>query len=187
MREFIDVFVLCYFIGLNGFYGLLIFFSVLEIARRKAAQMPELDASVLAQASTPPISVLAPAYNEAETIVDSVRAFLQLEYPQHQVIVINDGSTDSTLEKLQAEFDLEPVDLIIRREIETKPVRGVYQSRKDARLYVVDKENGGKADALNVGINTSRYPLICCADADTIVTPKALLRMVEPYLYDPQG
>jgi cellulose synthase/poly-beta-1,6-N-acetylglucosamine synthase-like glycosyltransferase len=187
MREWVDVFILCYFIGLNGFYGTLIFFSILEIARRKAAQLPELDATVLAQASTPPISVLAPAYNEAETIVDSVRAFLQLEYPQHQVIVINDGSTDATLEKLTDNFDLEPVDLIIRRQLETKPVRKIYQSRKDPRLFVVDKENGGKADALNVGINVARYPLICCADADTIVTRKALLRMVEPYLYDPQG
>ncbi|QDG50343.1 glycosyltransferase family 2 protein [Persicimonas caeni] len=187
MREWVDVFVLCYFIGLNGFYGLLIFFSIFEIARRKAAQLPELDASVLSQTSTPPISILAPAFNEEATIVDSVRAFLQLEYPQHQVIVINDGSTDATLERLKEEFDLEPVDLIVRRQLETEPVRQVYQSKKDARLYVVDKENGGKADALNVGINVSRYPLICCADADTIVTPKALLRMVEPYLYDPQG
>ncbi len=187
MRQWVDVFVLCYFIGLNSFYGLLIFFSIFEIARRKASQLPELDASVLAQTSTPPISILAPAFNEAATIVDSVRAFLQLEYPQHQVIVVNDGSTDETLQRLFDEFDLEPVDLIVRRQLETQPVREIYQSRKDARLYVVDKENGGKADALNVGINVARYPLICCADADTIVTRKALLRMVEPYLYDPQG
>ncbi|MFW5967237.1 MAG: glycosyltransferase family 2 protein, partial [Persicimonas sp.] len=187
MREWVDIFVLFYFLGLNTFYGLLIFFSIFEIARRKAAQMPELDASVLAQASTPPISILAPAYNEAETIVDSVRAFLQLEYPQHQVIVINDGSTDRTLDKLREEFELEPVDLIVRRQLPTEPIRGIYQSRQDGRLLVVDKENGGKADALNVGINTARYPLICCADADTIVTRKALLRMVEPFLYDPQG
>jgi cellulose synthase/poly-beta-1,6-N-acetylglucosamine synthase-like glycosyltransferase len=187
MREWVDVFVLCYFVGLNAFYGLLIFFSVFEIAKRKATQMPELDATVLSQTSTPPISIIAPAYNEEATIVDSVRAFLQLEYPRHQVIVVNDGSTDETLEKLKREFDLEPVDLIIRRQIDTKAVRGIYQSKMDSRLYVVDKENGGKADALNVGINVSRFPLICCADADTIVTRKALLRMVEPYLYDPQG
>ncbi|AWV88351.1 glycosyltransferase family 2 protein [Bradymonas sediminis] len=187
MREWVDIFVLCYFIGLNAFYGLLIIFSVFEIARRKASQVPELDALVLAQASTPPISVIAPAFNEEQTIVDSVRAFLQLEYPHHQVLVVNDGSTDMTLQKLVEEFDLEKVDLIIRREIETEAIRGIYQSRKDARLFVVDKENGGKADALNVGINTSRFPLICCADADTIVTRKALLRMVEPFLYDPRG
>src|SRR5690554_4522684 len=170
MREWVDIFVLCYFIGLNAFYGLLIIFSVFEIARRRASQLPELDASVLAERSTPPISVIAPAFNEEQTIVDSVRAFLQLEYPHHQVLVVNDGSTDMTLQKLVEEFDLEKVDLIIRREIETEAIRGIYQSRKDARLFVVDKENGGKADALNVGINTSRFPLICCADADTIVT-----------------
>lgn len=187
MRAWVDIFVLCYFIGLNVFYALLIFYSILEIARRRASQMPELDHTVLAQASTPPITVIAPAFNEEQTIVDSVRAFLQLEYPRHQVLVVNDGSTDKTLEKLIEEYDLEPIDLIIRRQIKTEPVRQVYQSRQDRRLYVVDKENGGKADALNVGINTSRYPLICCADADTIVTKKALLRMVEPYLYDPRG
>lgn len=187
MREWVDIFVLCYFIGLNAFYGLLIIFSVFEIARRRASQLPELDASVLAEQRTPPISVIAPAFNEEQTIVDSVRAFLQLEYPHHQVLVVNDGSTDQTLQKLVEEFDLEKIELIIRRDIDTEAIRAIYQSRKDARLFVVDKENGGKADALNVGINTSRLPLICCADADTIVTRKALLRMVEPFLYDPRG
>lgn len=187
MREWVDIFILCYFIGLNAFYAALIAASMLEIARRNASQMPELDTVVLSEESTPPITVIAPAYNEEQTIVDSVRAFLHLEYPRHQVLVVNDGSKDKTLEKLIEEYDLEPIDLIVRRQIKTKPVRGVYQSRKDPRLYVVDKENGGKADALNVGVNTSRYPLVCCADADTIVTKKALLRMVEPYLYDPRG
>ncbi|MGM0556714.1 MAG: glycosyltransferase family 2 protein [Myxococcota bacterium] len=187
MRVWIDTLIIVFFICLNSYYALLLFLSVLEISRRKAERLPELDATVLSEHSTPPVTIIAPAFNEEKNIVESVQAFLQMEYPNFSIVVVNDGSTDDTLEKLREAFDLEPVDLIVRGDLETEPIEQTFQSTADARLVVIDKENGGKSDALNCGINAARTPLVCCVDADTLVKRDALLRMVEPYLYDPSG
>ncbi|MBA2661675.1 MAG: glycosyltransferase family 2 protein [Bradymonadaceae bacterium] len=187
MTTYIDLFIFAYCLMLALSSMFLIVFAVVEITRRKATRMPELDEEVLSEVSTPPIAVIAPSYNEQVHIVECVRGFLGLDYPQHEVIVVNDGSTDATLERLIADFELEECDRFVQRQIPTSEVRAIYRSRQDARLWVVDKVNGGKADALNVGINLARCPLVCCVDADTILAKDALLRLVEPYLYDPQG
>jgi cellulose synthase/poly-beta-1,6-N-acetylglucosamine synthase-like glycosyltransferase len=184
LSYWIDIVFLLFFLAMNSTYSLLIALSVIEVVQRKATRMLEIDRFLMTETSAPPISILTPAYNEEAGIVDSVLAFLSLEYPNLQVIVINDGSKDKTLEKLKDRFDLEPVNLVIRNQIKTKPVRAAYQSLKDPRLIVVDKENGGKAEALNVGLNVCRTPLVCCVDADSLIDRHALLRMVEPYLYD---
>ena len=184
MTEWLNLFFIAFFAALNGTYCVLMALALYDIIQRRATRLPEMDPMVLAETWSPPISILAPAYNEAATIVDSVRSFLQIEYPQLQVIVINDGSKDDTLERLQRNFDLKPIPLVVRNQIDAKAVRTIYQSGKDSRLLVVDKENGGKADALNVGLNVSRTPLVCCLDSDTVVDRRALLRMVEPFLYD---
>ncbi|MFL6785033.1 MAG: glycosyltransferase [Sphingomicrobium sp.] len=134
----------------------------------------------------PPITILAPAFNEAATIVESVEALLALEYPAFEVIVINDGSGDNTLEKLVNRFDLRRAERLCDRAAPHAPIRGFYTSPKVPRLLVVDKENGGgKADAINAGINASRTPIICITDADTLVEPDALLRAVWPFIEDP--
>ena len=185
--EVVDLTILGYFVAVNTFYTLLIIAGLLEIAQRKRTRLVELDEAVLAETGTPPVSVLVPSFNEETHVVQSVRAFLGLRYPDHRVIVINDGSSDATLQRLQEEYDLLPLDLVVRRQLETRPVRGIYQSRLDERLIVIDKENGGKADALNVGLNVARTPLVCCVDADTIVERDALLRMVEPFFYQQEG
>ena len=109
----------------------------------------------------PPISVLVPAYNEEATITASVRSLLQLTYAEYEVIVINDGSKDQTLDELIREFSLVRSLLPVRNLIPTMPLRGVYRSSVNRHLRVIDKENGGKADALNAGINVSCYPLYC--------------------------
>lgn len=131
---------------------------------------------------TKPISILVPAYNEEQTIVDSVRSFMQLDYPEFEVIVVNDGSTDQTLAKLIDFFDLYPVELDSDMKIETTPIRQSYKSHIYSDLILLDKENGGKADALNAGINASVYPLFCAIDADCIIEKDALLRIVSPFL-----
>lgn len=187
MKTWVDIFILGYFFLLNSFYGLLLALSFLEIARRKSWRLPEMDSTILSRGTAPPIAIIAPAYNEAANIVDSVRSLLNVRYPDHQVIVVNDGSTDETFQLLVDHFDLERIDRVVHRQIETEPVRGIYRSPLEERLLVVDKENGGKGDALNVGINVSRAPLVCCVDADTIIEEDALLRMVEPYIYDPSS
>lgn len=177
----VDLAIIGYFLALNMSYILLLFLSALELARSRAVRLPELDHEILGDPGTPPVSVIAPAYNESEGIVDSVRALLQLDYPYYQVIVVNDGSTDDTLAKLRDRFDLVAMDLVVRQALATEKVRGVYQARSHPRLWVVDKVNGGKADALNVGLNIARTPLVCCVDADSIIDRRALLRLVEPF------
>jgi cellulose synthase/poly-beta-1,6-N-acetylglucosamine synthase-like glycosyltransferase len=181
--SWVDLLFIGYVACLNLSQSVLLVLAMIEILQRRSARVPELDNGVLASANTPPITIIAPAYNEEANIEHSVRAFLQVEYPTLKLVVVNDGSKDGTLERLKQRFDLVPTDLVVRGDLKTKPIRGLYESRLDDRLLVVDKENGGKADALNVGVNVARTPLVCCVDADSVIDRRALLRMVEPYLY----
>jgi hypothetical protein len=118
-------------------------------------------------------------------IVASAMSLLDLRYPRHEVIVVNDGSTDETLQRLQEAFDLVPVREALRSRIPAKPLQGAYVSRRHRNLWVIDKENGGKSDALNAGINAARYPYYCAVDADAILENDALLRIVKPVIDDP--
>lgn len=178
----VDVAVLWYFLALNSAYALLIALSVPEMFKQwQEATNDDLERSMRSDA-LPPISVLMPAYNMEMNIVASVRAQLTLRYPHHEVIVINDGSTDDTIGRLIQEFDLYEVPPAIPRRLPTSHVRGYYRSRKAPDLLVVDKENGGKADALNAGISAARFPLVVCADADTMIAADALLRLARPFL-----
>jgi cellulose synthase/poly-beta-1,6-N-acetylglucosamine synthase-like glycosyltransferase len=133
----------------------------------------------------PGISLLAPAYNEETTIAGSIRSLLQVTYAEYEVIVVNDGSKDRTLEVLIGEFSLILFPEVYQMRIPTKAIRGVYRSHQYPNLRVVDKENGGKADALNVGVNLSKYALFCSLDADSIVQRDGLQRIVQPFLHDP--
>lgn len=139
---------------------------------------------ILSSPFAPGISLLAPAYNEGLTIIDNVKSLLSIMYNNFEVIIINDGSKDDTLEKMLVAFDLVKVEYDVQYFINTKPVRGVYKSRNRAfkKLTVVDKQNGGKADALNVGLNISKQDLVACIDVDCIIEPDALLKMVKPFL-----
>jgi cellulose synthase/poly-beta-1,6-N-acetylglucosamine synthase-like glycosyltransferase len=177
----VNYFVLSYFLIINGIYIVLYLVSFAEIAdyvrREVFSGFDELFTSNYA----PPVSVIVPAYNEEATIVESVRSFLTLRYPLHEVVVVNDGSQDHTLEVLTEEFDLYESDQPVRLQLETAPLRGVYTAATE-HLVVVDKENGGKSDALNVGICAARYPLVCCMDADIILEEDALLRVARPMI-----
>ena len=133
----------------------------------------------------PPISLLVPAYNEEVTITASIRSILQLEYPEYEVVVINDGSLDATLQVLIDEFRMVPFPEAYRKLLACKPVRGIYRSTLFPNLRLIDKENGGKADALNAGINAARFPLFCAVDADSILQRDSLWRIVDPFLEDP--
>lgn len=137
---------------------------------------------------SPFVSVLVPAYNEEASVLDSVRALLQLDYDQYEVVVINDGSKDRTLETLIAAFDLKPVVGFKSSRLETELVHRVYVSPvvEGPRLVVIDKDNGGKADALNAGLNYAKGSLFCVTDADSILERDALLRTVKPFLDHPE-
>ena len=135
---------------------------------------------------TIPVSVIAPMHNEEVLCVAVVEALLALEYPELEVIIANDGSTDSTLERLREAFDLQPFERFERRVLPTKTVHAVYRSRVDERLTVIDKVAGGnKADSLNAGINFARFRYVCCVDGDTIYEPRALLSSMRLVLRDP--
>lgn len=133
----------------------------------------------------PSVSVLAPAYNEVATIRHSVRSMLRLRHPRHEVILINDGSADNTLKELIDEFRLYRSSRIPWGSIPTAQVRAVYESRDPIPLLVIDKENGGKADALNCGINYARHDLFAAVDADSILEKDALLHLSRPFLENP--
>jgi cellulose synthase/poly-beta-1,6-N-acetylglucosamine synthase-like glycosyltransferase len=134
---------------------------------------------------SPPVALLLPAFNEERSIVDSLRSMLAMNYPSFEVIAINDGSTDATLAALIEAFELEPVQRSYEETIQHQPILGLYRSRIDPKLLVIDKGRGGKADALNAGINLSRAPIFCAIDADSILESDALLRAVRPFIDEP--
>ncbi|MDJ0761931.1 MAG: glycosyltransferase [Myxococcota bacterium] len=182
----VDWLFLLFYVVLNTSYSFLLFFSLIDIVLRNRRRVEvELD-HALESFYTIPVSIIAPAYNEEYTIVASVKSLLSLRYPQFEVVVVNDGSGDDTIGVMKAAFELYPIHSIFQKQIDTKHVRGIYKSRIEPRLIFVDKENGGKADALNCGVNIARFPLFCAIDADTLIQPNALLKVAIPFMEDPE-
>ena len=178
---------LCYFIALNVTYAVLFaisFYGSGEHMRRLALGGDDI---VLWSPLTPPVSVVLPAFNEAACIVNSVDALRLLEYGRLEIVVVDDGSTDETLARLDEAYDLVPSQAPIRLQLPSRPIHSVYVSRRIENLIVVSKQNGGcKADAINAGINVARFPLVCVTDADAILEKDALLRAVRPFIESPQ-
>lgn len=131
-----------------------------------------------------PISILVPAYNEDITIVDSINSLLYLDYPLYEIVIVNDGSKDRTMEKVIKAFDLKRVSKPYRRLVESNEALDIYEGSGKVKIILVDKENGGKSDALNLGINISSFPTFLCVDADSMLQTDALHRIVEPFLED---
>lgn len=173
-----------YFISLNSGYLILNMLSLINISRMMRENVSDELSQIYSGFETP-ITLLVPAYNEQETISASIRSLLQLSYPQYEILIVNDGSIDDTLVVLQREFSLVPFPETYRARLQTKPVRGIYHSTVFPNLRVIDKENGGKADSLNAGINVSRYPLFCAVDADSVLQRDSLERVAKPFLEDP--
>jgi cellulose synthase/poly-beta-1,6-N-acetylglucosamine synthase-like glycosyltransferase len=174
-----------YFVILNGLYLFLTALAWREMGSEVRARRYLAFDEVLRSPLTPGVSVLVPAFDEEAVIVESVRALLALHYPKHEVVVINDGSSDSTLARLKDAFDLAPVRVALRDALPTAAVRGTHVSRTHPNLLVVDKVNGGRSDALNVGVNAARHPYVCVIDADSLLEPDALLKVSKPILDDP--
>jgi poly-beta-1,6-N-acetyl-D-glucosamine synthase len=173
--------VLVYAAGL-ALAVLAFFVSRSRVREADAEHWPAITASRF----TIPVSVIAPMHNEEVVAVKAVEALLALEYPELEVIIVNDGSTDGTLAVLERAFDLQPFDRFERRVLPTRRVHAVYRSRIDGRLTVIDKEAGGnKADSLNCGLNFAHFRYCCCVDGDTIYERDALLRSMRLVLRDP--
>jgi len=177
-------FYLVYFAAFGACNLLLNACSLFELPRQLEAGLPGLLPRPH-ERYEPPVSVIMPAFNEEATIAAAVRSILQLEYPELEVIVVNDGSRDGTLEALTREYSLVPFPEAYRRQIECEPVHAVYRSTTHPNLRVIDKDNGGKSDASNAGINAARYPLVCIVDADSILERGSLRQVVLPLLTEP--
>ena len=171
--------ILFYFFTISIFYVILIVLSSRKL--RDYIKIINNDVTIISN-YTKPISIVVPAYNEEATIIDNIISLLDLNYPEFEIIVVSDGSNDKTLEKVIEHFKLRKIDVEINMQVECKKIKGIYGSFIIPNLVLVDKENGGKADALNAGINLSRYPLFCGIDADCIIEKNALLRIVKPFL-----
>src|SRR6056297_3194312 len=180
---------------LNGFfliYSSLLFFSYVAIGILSSAALSFYKKkskyfrfnTIKEHKVLPSISIIAPAYNEESSIIENIRSLLSLEYPKVEVIVVNDGSKDNSLQKVIDYYSLVKVNYAFVETLETEKVRDIYKSTNVAyaNLIYVDKENGGKADALNVGINISRSDLFLAIDVDSILEHDAILRMVKPFL-----
>jgi cellulose synthase/poly-beta-1,6-N-acetylglucosamine synthase-like glycosyltransferase len=178
-------FILVFFFAINSYYLVLTvagFWRTLRVF--KEVHRPD-QRRLLRSPVTPPVSVLAPAFNEEANVVENVRSLLMLDYPLFEVILINDGSKDRTLGRLVDAFDLRRSARNFEYALHCRHVRGIYESPTYPNLVVVDKVNGGKADALNAGLNLSLYPLFCAIDADSILESDALLRLVRPFVDAP--
>ncbi len=178
-----------YAVVLISFY-IIIAISSIGATRRYLHKNEYTDYRLLASSPyAPTVSILAPAYNEGPNIVENVRSLLSLYYNHLELVVINDGSKDDSLQRLIDAYGLEKVDFFVNSRIPTKEVRGVYKTRHPAyrKLVVVDKVNGGKADALNVGINIASHDYIICIDADCILEQDAILKMMKPFLEEDKG
>jgi len=176
--------VLVYFFLINTTYLLLNFVAFFSVKRYVRTVHFKERSYLFKYGFYKPISIISPAFNEEKTIEESVRALLTLRYPELEIIVVNDGSTDNTLNVLIEKFNLVPIDRTYAYKIPTEKIRRIYMSLTYPQLIVVDKENGGKADALNAGINVAVYPLVAVIDADTLLDPDALLRASYPFIED---
>jgi cellulose synthase/poly-beta-1,6-N-acetylglucosamine synthase-like glycosyltransferase len=181
---FYSIFILFYFAAINISYLCLViiaFFELRQVAIRE--KIVDRDRS-FRSGFFKPISIIIPAFNEEATIVETVRSTLALRYPDFEVIVVNDGSTDSTFAMLAGAFTLQESVRDFRADLPTARIRKIYTSAYYPNLVIVDKENGGKSDALNAGINLAQFPLFCNIDSDTIIDVEALLKVTDIFVKD---
>lgn len=180
----LQVAVLGYFAVLNVIYLIftaIAFFDLLSYDRRIRRRKYN---DVVSGTTFRPISIIIPAFNEGHTIVSNVNSTLEVGYPEFEVIVVNDGSTDETIELLRQNFSLFPVTDATRAQLPTRRIRAIYRSMDFPNLIVIDKDNGGKSDALNAGLNVSSFPLFCTIDADSLLNSDALARVARPFAED---
>jgi cellulose synthase/poly-beta-1,6-N-acetylglucosamine synthase-like glycosyltransferase len=185
MIEFIQYFFFIFALTAIASYLILAIISIFETIEYMEKNRFTNYQDILSSSFSPSISIIAPAYNETLNIVENVRSLLSNHYANYDVIIVNDGSKDDTLEKLITAYHLVKTDYVVNNQIPTQPLRqGIFKSTNPAfeRLIVVDKENGGKADALNMGLNISPNKYVACIDVDCLLLEDSLQKMIKPFL-----
>lgn len=178
----IDASLLTYFLLLNTFYTILLILTIPVLTRRfKEIRSEDLN-RLLTFDIVPPISIIMTAFNEEAVILESVRSALNVEFPHVEVIVVNDGSSDKTLQLLMDTFQLVPVPPAVPPELITEPVKSHYRSKLHPNLLVIDKERGEREDAVNAGINACLTPYFVGMDADSFIEPDTLHRLAQHLL-----
>jgi cellulose synthase/poly-beta-1,6-N-acetylglucosamine synthase-like glycosyltransferase len=180
------LFVIGYYLLVNAYYLVIHVLALLELREDVQESRWNPPFRKFASPFYPGIGLVVPAYNEAATIVESVQSMLSLNYPELEIVVVNDGSTDDTLEQLVENFALEAVEADVPIDVPSEEIHGVYRSTIYEELLVVDKDNGGKSDALNAGVWLTDMPLFCAVDSDTVIDRDGLLELVAPFLERPE-
>jgi biofilm PGA synthesis N-glycosyltransferase PgaC len=178
--------IIFYVFVINLIYLFLMSIGVFSLRKHHAPFSPAERDAIRRSPLTPSISLIVPSYNEEVSVRDSVGCMLRLDYPNYEVIVVNDGSKDRTLEFLIDEFNLFKSARSVGGPIGTKSVRKVYESTEPLPLLVIDKSNGGKADSINAGNNAARCDLVMVVDSDSLIERDGLFEMVKPFLEDPE-
>jgi cellulose synthase/poly-beta-1,6-N-acetylglucosamine synthase-like glycosyltransferase len=187
--HFWEIIIVIYFLTYNTINFFLIIVAWKKVSyylkTRHYSDLENINESFTA----PSVALIIPAYNEEETITESIKSLTKLIYPKIEIIIVNDGSSDGTLQRLISDFSFILRDFGYTQKIATAKIRGLYSTALNAdnvKLTLVDKENGGKADALNAGINAAESEYVCCMDADSIMDPRALLQAMQPFLLEDQ-
>ena len=175
---------LVYFILMQAYLVMLGAASALALRRNHHLRRFGRVGEMLSSRTSPPITIVIAAYNEEAGIVDSVRSMSIVKYPRFEMVVVNDGSEDGTLQALIEAFHLERVRIPYRPDLDSAPIRAIYRGRSGVDITVIDKENGGRADALNAGINAARFPFVLCTDADVILDPNCLVNAMQRVVED---
>jgi biofilm PGA synthesis N-glycosyltransferase PgaC len=180
--KFLGGFMLLYMGVIIATYTSMLIFSFVAMFKEHKLDKNVLDEDYIDSFYSKPLSIIIPAYNEEVGVVDSVQSVLNLKYPQTELIIVNDGSTDQTQQIVIEQFRMKKIPKVVKEQIKSKPIIQVYQSEIHHNLYLIEKENGGKADALNAGINLAKYPYFCSIDGDSILDEKSLLRVMKPII-----
>ncbi|MBE0700980.1 MAG: glycosyltransferase family 2 protein, partial [Acholeplasmataceae bacterium] len=179
-----NYYLIFYFMFLNSTYAIILLFSLKGAKDRIDLWKIKKQTLLFEHHLLPSISIIAPAFNEEKSIIESVNSLLNLKYPTYEVVVVNDGSKDNTIQVLIDYFKLERKHPFFKTPLETKALRGVYVNKHIPNLIVIDKQNGGKADALNMGINVAKSDYVCGIDADSLLEEDALLKLISVTLDD---
>lgn len=175
-------FIAVFMVLVISFYSIILVISVFQLRKEYLLNRNQTFDEYMNESFAKPVSIIVPAYNEEAGVVASVRSLLSIDYPSFEIIVVNDGSKDDTIEKMITHYQMKEINPAVRKQVETKAVKKVYQSASLPNLFLIDKENGGKADALNAGINFSHFPFFCSLDGDSVLERDAFLKVMKPIL-----